>query len=62
MAPGTSYGEIYFIIGMMILILVICVVAVWAFVKTYKKEMKEKAERETSRPGKNGADATPKPE
>ena len=29
--------------------LVICVVAVWAFFKTYKKEMKEKAEREAAK-------------
>ena len=43
MAPGTSYGEIYFIVGMMVLILLICTVAVWAFFKTYKKEMREKA-------------------
>ena len=37
---------------MMVLILVICVVAVWAFIKTYKKEMREKAARESANSAK----------
>ena len=49
MAPGSSYGEVYFIGAMMILIFVICVVAVWSFFKTYKKEMKEKVERDAAK-------------
>lgn len=49
MAPGSSFGEVYFIVGMMVLILVICVVAVWAFFKTYKKEMRAKAVLESEK-------------
>jgi hypothetical protein len=49
MAPGTSYSEVIFIGAMMVLILVICVVAVGAFFKTYKKEMREKAVREAAK-------------
>jgi cbb3-type cytochrome oxidase subunit 3 len=52
MAPGSSFGEVYFIAGMMVLILVICIVAVWAFIKTYKKEMREKAARESANSAK----------
>lgn len=40
---GTS--EMYFITAMMILIFVICGVAVYFFVKTYQKEMKDKKKR-----------------
>ncbi|MFL6373975.1 MAG: hypothetical protein ACJ73D_04840 [Pyrinomonadaceae bacterium] len=43
--PGASRAEIYFISAMMLLIVGLCVVAVIAFFKTYKKEMREKAER-----------------
>jgi len=39
-------GELYFITAMMILILILSTVAVYFFIKTYKKEMREKAERE----------------
>jgi hypothetical protein len=42
-------GEIYFVAAMMVLILVVCGVAVFAFFKTYKKEMREKAEREAKK-------------
>jgi flagellar basal body-associated protein FliL len=48
--PGASRAELYFISAMMFLILVLCVGAVYVFIKTYKKEMREKAERrETER-------------
>jgi uncharacterized protein YpmB len=43
--PGTGRSEIYFITAMMVLILVICTVALYFFFKTYRKEMREKAER-----------------
>lgn len=43
--PGAADAEIYFIAAMMVLILVISFVAVFLFVRQYKKEMKEKAER-----------------
>jgi uncharacterized protein YpmB len=55
--PGAARAEIYFIAAMMILILVICGAAVYYFFKTYRKEMREKAERETdvvSNDTKNG--------
>lgn len=38
-------AEVYFIAAMMMLILVISFVAVYFFVRQYRKEMKEKAER-----------------
>jgi uncharacterized protein YpmB len=44
--PGAGRAEIYFISGMMFLILVLCVAAVFFFIKTYKKEMRERAQRE----------------
>lgn len=51
--PGTARAEIYFIAAMMIIILIICALAVYFFVKTYKKEKlereKERAEK-ASRP------------
>lgn len=43
--PGAGRAEVYFIAAMMILIIIICVAAVTFFVKTYKKEMRDKAER-----------------
>ena len=39
-------SELYFIAGMMVLILILCAVAVIVFFKTYRKEMREKAERQ----------------
>ncbi len=47
--PGYAVAEIYFIAAMMVLILVICVVAVYFFARTYKKEMREKQERIAAR-------------
>ena len=43
--PGAGRAEIYFIAAMMVVILIICIVAVYFFVNTYKKEMKEKEAR-----------------
>lgn len=40
--PGAGRAEIYFISAMMILIVVVCVVTVAFFIKTYRKEMIEK--------------------
>lgn len=42
---GSELGEIYFIAAMMVLILILSFVAVFFFVKTYRKEMREKNER-----------------
>jgi preprotein translocase subunit YajC len=43
--PGSATAEVIFIGAMMILILVISFAAVFFFVKTYRKEMKQKEER-----------------
>ncbi len=40
--PGTERAEIYFIAGMMVLILILSFAAVYFFVRQYKKEMREK--------------------
>ncbi|MEO6656042.1 MAG: hypothetical protein ABIO36_08155, partial [Pyrinomonadaceae bacterium] len=48
--PGAGRAEIYFIAAMMILIIILSVAAVIIFFKTYKKEMREKAERAETRP------------
>lgn len=42
--PEASLGEIYFIVGMMVLVLIISTVSLYLFVKTYKKEMRERDE------------------
>ncbi|MEP7214405.1 MAG: hypothetical protein ABI791_15110 [Acidobacteriota bacterium] len=42
--PGTERAEIYFITAMMILILVLCVGAVYIFFRQYKKEMRAREE------------------
>jgi len=47
--PGAGRAEVYFIAAMMVLILVVCAVAVYFFFNTYKKEMADKATRETAR-------------
>lgn len=44
--PGADRAEIYFIAAMMVLILILSIAAVYFFVKTYKKEMRDKRERE----------------
>ena len=46
--PGTSRSELYFIAAMMVLIIIVCAIAVVAFIKTYRKEMRESdRQRET---------------
>jgi cbb3-type cytochrome oxidase subunit 3 len=40
-----NQAEFYFVAGMMVLILIICAVAVYAFFRTYKKEQADR-ERE----------------
>jgi hypothetical protein len=46
--PGAARAEIYFVGGMMVLILILSAAAVFFFFKTYKKEMREKTEREAN--------------
>ncbi len=48
--PGFGRAELYFISAMMFLILIVCGVAVYAFFKTYRKEMNEKKDRQVSAP------------
>ena len=43
--PGSGRAEVYFIAAMMFLIIVLSVTAVVIFIKTYKKEMREKDAR-----------------
>lgn len=43
--PGSDRAEVYFIAAMMILILIVSFVAIFFFVKTYRKEMADKALR-----------------
>lgn len=45
--PGADRAEIYFITAMMVLILILSFAAVYFFIKTYKKEMRDKRERES---------------
>ena len=40
--PGSDRAEVYFIAAMMVLILIISFVAVYFFVKQYRKEMRER--------------------
>jgi large-conductance mechanosensitive channel len=47
--PKPTWGEIYFVGGMMALVLVISAVSIYLFVKTYRKEMREKEERSSKR-------------
>lgn len=56
--PGAADAEIYFIAAMMVLILLISFVAVFLFVRQYKKEMKEKAERMTRKAAEKEAAAS----
>ena len=43
--PGSARAEVYFIAAMMILIVVLCVAATYAFFKTYRSEMRAKEKR-----------------
>ena len=45
---SNSMGEIYFIVGMMVVILAICIAATYLFFRTYYRE-KEAAEAEAKR-------------
>ncbi len=47
--PKPTWGEIYFVGGMMALVLIISAVSIYLFVKTYRKEMREKEERSAKR-------------
>lgn len=51
--PYSGVAEMYFIAAMMILILVVCVVAVYFFVRTYKREMAEKEEAKRQKSTQN---------
>lgn len=42
-------SEIYFIGGMFALIMIICTVAVFFFVQTYRKEQREKMQRKVEK-------------
>jgi flagellar basal body-associated protein FliL len=47
--PEASLGEIYFIVFMMVLVLIISTVSLYIFVKTYKKEMRERGEEKSGK-------------
>lgn len=47
--PGAERAEIYFIAAMMVLILILSFAAVYFFVKQYKKEMRDKNDRNERR-------------
>lgn len=53
--PGSAAAELYFIAAMMALIAIICTAAVYFFAKTYRREMREKAEREKAKKAKASA-------
>lgn len=46
--PNEGNSEFYFIAAMMLLTVILCCIAVYAFIKTYKKEMRERAERSSA--------------
>jgi large-conductance mechanosensitive channel len=43
--PGAGRAEIYFIVAMMLLTFILSGFAMYFFVKTYRKEMREREER-----------------
>jgi len=53
-----SRTEFYFIGAMMVLIVILCVASVFIFIKTYKKEMREKQERIAQKQAKNASENT----
>ena len=55
--PGASTAEVYFIAAMMVLILILCTVSVYIFVRQYRKEMREKALRDSRK--RDAADGKP---
>ncbi len=50
--PGSGRSEIFFIIGMMVLTLILSGIAMYFFVRTYRKEMRQ---REAQRNNKRAA-------
>jgi len=52
-----NWAEAYFIIAMMVLIVLLCVVSVWIFFRTYRKEMREKEQRLLAKREKTGTSA-----
>jgi hypothetical protein len=52
--PGAERAEIYFIAAMMVLILILSFAAVYFFVKQYKKEMRDKNDRDERKSGSKG--------
>ncbi len=53
--PMPSWGEIYFVAGMMLLTIIITIVSIYFFVKTYRKEMREKRERQSDKQKTDGS-------
>ncbi len=49
----SSIAELYFIIGMMVLILIICVAATYIFFRQYKRERPNTDESDTSAESKS---------
>jgi uncharacterized membrane-anchored protein len=43
--PNATLAEIYFVSALMLLVTVISIVSIYIFMRTYKKEMREKEER-----------------
>lgn len=52
-------AEIYFIAAMMVLIIVVCAAAVYFFFRTYRKEMRERADRLAAKRAANERPAGP---
>jgi len=48
--PGSGRSEIFFIIGMMVLTLILSGIAMYFFVRTYRKEMRQREERRSQKP------------
>lgn len=58
--PGTERSEVIFVAAMMILIMIVSITAVYFFFRTYKKEMREKSERQNAElKGKNEGSLDP---
>ncbi|MFN2501013.1 MAG: hypothetical protein ABR530_03260 [Pyrinomonadaceae bacterium] len=47
--PGTGTAEIYFIAAMMVLTIILSGAAVYFFVRTYRREMRDKAIRDAAK-------------
>ena len=47
--PVTEKSELIFITAMMILIIILCIAAVYIFFRTYKKEMRDKELRKEAK-------------